>query len=320
MLRRIVFATILVALIVVCRPDPGPAARAPAAGAPAALHVPEAFQGAWYVGQSCSNVASYFFRGDGWWVTIAEQADRRTIVAGSSAFSALQVEEGGAMVVSAYWADPGTGEYAPAKFRLTPAGSRIEGAYIFPPAATKVPKIFEIRCDHPKIAGKPWQLASRYLADLTAILGAASVIQQACNSGPHACAGAIIAALDLNRDGKISPAELVSFARRASKIGFLVGRKVPGTFMLHAEFTLDQVTAAELGAATIGPIFAPIVMANVDYNGDGFIEADELETLLRQIGMPPAPGTFTSLVESAKGSADQAARSLGALQQLLGGH
>ncbi|MGH7101085.1 MAG: hypothetical protein ACREFJ_01720 [Acetobacteraceae bacterium] len=320
MLRRIVFATILAALIVACRPDPGPAA-----GAPAALPVPDAFQGAWYVGQSCGDVGSYFFRGDGWWVAIAEQADQRTIVAQSSAFSVLQVEQDGAVVVSAYWRDPAKDEYVPARFKLTPAGaklagSQLEGSYTFPPAATSVPRIFEIRCDQPEVAGKPWPLASRYLADLTAILGAASAIQHACSSGPRACAGAIIAALDLNQDGKVSPAELVSFLRRASKVGFLAGKTVPGTSMVRATFTLDQVGAAELGAASIGPIFVPIVMANVDYNGDGFIEEDELETLLHQIGVPPVPGTFTGLILSAKSGADQAARSLGALQQLLGGH
>ncbi len=314
MLRRIAFAAILAALIVACRLGPGLAA-----GAPAVRAVPDALQGAWYVGQSCSDVGSYFFRGDGWWVAIAEQADQRTIVAESSAFSVLQVEHGGAVVVSAYWRDPAKGEYVPARFKLTPAGSRVEGSYTLPPAAAHVPRIFEIRCDQPEIAGKPWPLASHYLSDLTTILGAASAIQHACGSGPHTCAGAIVAALDLNHDGKVSPAELVSFLRRAAKVGMLAGKSVPGTAMVRAEFTLDQVAAAELGAATIGPIFAPIVMANVDYNNDGFIEEDELETLLHQIGVPPAPGTFTGLIQCAKGSADQVARSLGTLQKLLGG-
>lgn len=312
MRRRVVLATLLAGLLALCAIGPARAAEA------STLSVPEALQGAWYVGPSCDDVASYFFRGDGWWVAITGQADPETISAESSAFAVLGVEPDGSMTVSAFWRDPATGEYVPAKFRLTPAGSRVEGSYVSPPAAAKAPKISEIRCDQPEIGGKPWLLQSRYLSGLTAILGAASAVQHACSSGTHACAGAIIAALDLNHDGKISPAELVSFLRRASKVGLLIGKAVPGTSMLQAEFTLDQVAAAALGAAVIGPISTPIVMSNVDYNADGLIEESELETLLQQIGVPPGPGYFAELIQSAEGTADQAAQSLGALQQLLG--
>ncbi|MGH7066259.1 MAG: hypothetical protein ACREFO_11295 [Acetobacteraceae bacterium] len=312
MQRRIMLATFVAGLAALCAPGPARAADTPV------LSVPEAFRGAWYVGQSCDDVASYFFRGDGWWVAITGQADPQTISAEASAFAVLQVEPDGPMTVSAYWRDPATGEYVPAKFRLTPTGSGVEGSYVSPPAAAKAPKISEIRCDNPEIGGKPWLLESRYLSGLTAILGAASAVQHACGSGTHACAGAIVAALDLNHDGKISPAELVSFLRRASKVGFLFGKAVPGTSMLQAEFTLDQVAAAALGAAVVGPIVASIVMSNVDYNADGFIEESELETLLQQIGVPPGRGYLAQLIESAEGSADQAAQSLGALQQLLG--
>ncbi len=313
MVRRITFSAALAALIGVCRIGPGIAADAPPG-----LSVPAALQGAWYVGESCSDVTSYFFRGDGWSIGIEEQADSETIEADSSLFSVLQIEPDGSMIVSSYWEDPVKRAFVPATFKLTPSGSRIVGSFVSPPGAVNVPKISEIRCDNPEIAGKPWPLVSDYLSDLTGILDSISTVQNACNTDAHACADAVVSVLDLNHDGKVSSAELVSFFRRASKLGILLGKTVPGTSMSHAEFTLEQVTGAELGAAVVGPIFAQIVMSNIDYDGDGFIEPGELETFLRQVGMPPGHGYLGRLIESAKNSAEQAARSLNAWEQLLG--
>lgn len=311
MLRRMIFAFALVALG--C-----PAGLARAADAPANLSVPEALQGAWYVGHSCDDVSSYFFRGDGWSVAVATQAAPQTIVANSSAFSVLAAESDGSITVSSYWKNPATGAYVPAQFKLTPGNGALVGAYVSPPDATKVPEINELRCAHPKVAGKPWLLASIYLSGLTSMLDSVSSVQHACSVEVKTCAGAIIAALDLNHDGKISPAELVSFSRAATKIGFLFGSAVPGTTMMHAEFSVDAVSGAALGAAVVGPIFAQITMANIDYNGDGFIEQSELETFLRQVGIPPASGYLEQLIGSAESSVAQAGRSLDALQQLLG--
>lgn len=313
MLRRIIFSLAFAALMLACRV--GSVQAAGQAGGPS---VPKALQGAWYVGQSCHDVTSYFFRGDGWSVGIAEQADSQTIVAHSSAFSVLKVEPDGPMIVSSYWKDPTTGEYVPAQFKLSPANGAIEGSYVSPPAAAKTPKISEIRCDNPEVAGKPWPLAPLYLDGLTSILDSVSKVQNACNAEAKACADAIIAVLDLNHDGKVSPAELVSVFRAATKLSFLLGKTVPGTTMAHAEFTLDDVRGAELGAAVVGPIFAQIVMANIDYDGDGFVEHGELETFLHQVGIPPASGYLGQLVGSAKRSVEQAGHSLGALEQLLG--
>ncbi len=313
MVRRITFSAALAALIVVCRIGPGLAADAPSD-----LSVPTALQGAWYVGESCSDVTSYFFRGDGWSVGIEEQADSETIEADSSLFSVLQLEPDGSMVVSSYWEDPVKRAFVPAKFKLTRSGSRIVGAFVSPSGAVKVPKISEIRCDNPEIAGKPWPLVADYLSDLTGLLDSISTVQHACNTDPHACADAVVSVLDLNHDGKVSAAELVSFFRRVSKLGILFGKTVPGTSMSHAEFTLEQVMGAELGAAVVGPIFAQIVMSNIDDDGDGFIEPNELETFLRQVGMPSGHGYLGRLIESAKDSAEQAAHSLNTWEQLLG--
>ncbi|MGH7117691.1 MAG: hypothetical protein ACREFP_01620 [Acetobacteraceae bacterium] len=311
--RQIAFAVAFAALLLAC-----PVSPVQAADQAHGLSVPDALQGAWYVGQSCNDVTSYFFRGDGWSVGITEQADSQAIVASSSAFSVLKVEPDGSMIVSSYWKDPTTGGYVPAQFKLTPENAAIEGTYVAPAGATKTPKISEIRCDNPEVAGKPWPLASLYLAGLTRMLESVSKVQRACNAEAKACAGAIVAVLDLNHDGKVSPAEIVSFFRAATKLGFLLGKTVPGTTMVHAAFTLDDVSGAELGAAVVGPIFAQVVMANIDYDGDGFIEQNELETFLGQVGIPPASGYVGQLIGSAKSSVEQAGHSLGALEQLLG--
>lgn len=322
-LHRIMLSAAFAVLFCACRPS-----LSLAAGTASRLSVPAALQGAWYVGPSCQGVSSYFFRGDGWSVAIVGQPDGKTIVANSSLFSVLAIEPdgsmpngsmpNGSMTVSAWWQNPGTHAYVPAKFKLTGSGSHLDGAYIAPAAAAETPHISEIRCTNPEVAGKPWPLAADYLAGLTSVLETVSGIQNACDAGTHACAEAIIGALDLVHDGKISKAELVSFFRRTAKLGLLPGKVVPGTTMARAKFTLDDVAGTALGAAVIGPIFATMAMSNIDYNGDGFIEEDELEAFLREIGIPPGHGRMGQLIASIVDSTNQAARSLGALQQLLG--
>jgi len=305
------------AAVLACLLWAGGAAAGTGAARAAVLDVPRALQGAWYIGQTCSNVSAYVFRGNDWMVRISQQPGSRTIVADSSRFTVLKVAPDGSTLTSSYWRDPATDTVVPATVRIRPSERGIESGYASPPDAARLPDVSELRCDAPEIEGKPWQFASLYLASLTSVLGEVAAVQRDCNGDVHACAAGIIGVLDIERDGKVSTADLTDFFRRASKLALLIGRKVSGTNTLHAEFTLGDVLRAEFWTSVGGPVVAQIVMSNIDYNGDGFIEQDELETFLRQVKLPSGQELLQQLVESAKSSASQTLQSLNALQEIL---
>jgi EF hand len=283
-----------------------------AATGPSGQEIPDPLRGAWYTGQACSNVSGYVFHGPDWELFVSGSQGSYT-----SLFSPLRIESiapDGSVVVRAFRMDPATERWTAEKFAWKLDAGGITSAFTSgPPHETHA-----IRCANPQQDGKNWLLYSYFLSDLTNLLTSFSAIQHDCGGDQQACAADLMQMLDADKDGKIAPAEIVNFLRRASKLGPLVGKNVSGTDVITADFTLDQVIGAELGMAVVGPVIANVVMANFDYNGDGFIEASELALVLQQLGLPANPGTLAGLVASARDSAARAFKSLDALQQLLG--
>ena len=307
MRHRIIGSLLLAGLILA-----GAGGTGLAATAPSRPEVPEPLRGAWYTGTGCNDVSGYVFHGPNWELYVSGSQGSY-----NSVFTPLGIENvapDGSVIVRAFRLDPATDSWSAKTSQWKLVGGALESAFTSGPAhATHA-----VRCADPKQGGAVWPLYPYFLSDLTNLLASISAIQDDCRSERKACAADLMQMLDVNKDGKISPAEIVNFFRRAAKLGPLVGPTVPGTNVITADFTLDQVLGAELGTAVAGPVITNLIMANFDYNNDGLIDGSELNLVLQQLGLPAAPGTIAGLVTSTKQGAARAFMSLEALQQLLG--
>jgi hypothetical protein len=133
------------------------------------------------------------------------------------------------------------------------------------------------------------------------------------------CAEVIVGILDVNKDGKIAPAEITKFLRDTAKYLVLFNMKPavsdPNVFV--GSFTLDEVRASQAGATIVAPLISNMVMANLDYDGNGFLTAYEIGITLKGEG-----GVTTSDLGSVFGGArsrlNDLVLAITGLTQLLG--
>jgi hypothetical protein len=96
----------------------------------------------------------------------------------------------------------------------------------------------------------------------------------------------IVGILDVNKDGKVAPAEITKFLRDTAKYVVLFNMKPsvndPNVFV--GSFTLDEVRASQAAATMAAPLISNMVMANLDYDGSGFLTADEIGITLKGEG------------------------------------
>jgi hypothetical protein len=74
-----------------------------------------------------------------------------------------------------------------------------------------------------------------------------------------------------------------SALRDASKYTVFSNLKRSSTdpYILIAKFTLDEVRAYQAAAAIVAPWISNMVMANMDYDGNGFLTPDEIRITLK---------------------------------------
>jgi hypothetical protein len=174
-------------------------------------------------------------------------------------------------------------------------------------------------CDSPKSNRLSLKAYDTFYKDLFGLLDNYNRLCAACqvreNGSDEQCAKLIIGMLDVNGDGRIAPAEITKFLREASK--FVVLAKAiadpnsPNVFSV--EFTLDAAGAAQAAAVVLAPWISRMVMENMDYDGNGFITADEVRITLE------GRADFNSILERVRNQFPDLIPAITSLGPILGG-
>jgi hypothetical protein len=170
------------------------------------------------------------------------------------------------------------------------------------------------RCAEPKRDGQPLAIYAQFFRDADELLTSLTAVRARCTSASADCVQTIIELLDVDRNGKIAPAEVARFIRRAAKLSMLF-RGAPSSDDPTVRFVTldpDAIVAAQMAAARFGPALTSLIFANLDYNGDGLIGADEIATTMEQMPDITAADTDRWVTEAKQNENDL----LPALQRL----
>ena len=140
------------------------------------------------------------------------------------------------------------------------------------------------RCDSPAVRDPETKHYVEVLRRVASVLADYDKLEAVCrplDRLAHGCAEEIVHMADINGDGKISPAELTSFMRRAVSVGMMLGgpaqqggREIP--------VGVDELADLDTEAAMFAPFIARTAFANLDFNNDGFLSVEEIATGLQR--------------------------------------
>lgn len=175
------------------------------------------------------------------------------------------------------------------------------------------------RCAEPKRGGQSFPIYTQFFRDADELLTTLTAVRARCMSASSDCVQAIMELVDVDKNGKIAPAEVVRFIRRAAKLSMLFRgtSSSDDPTMRFVTLAPDTIADAQMAAATFGPVLANLIFANVDYNGDGFISADEIAITMKQLPDIAAADT-NQWVTEAKQKANDLLPALQGLANMLG--
>lgn len=141
------------------------------------------------------------------------------------------------------------------------------------------------RCAAPKRGGQPLAIYAQFFRDADELLATLPAVSARCMSASADCVQAIMELVDVDKNGKITPAEVIRFLRRAAKLSLLFRGTSSSDDPAVRFVTLDPnaFVDAQMPVATFGPVLASLIFAVVDHNGDGLISADEIATVIERM-------------------------------------
>ncbi len=259
-------------------------ASAEAAQSPQKLQeIPGGFRGAWYL-STCDNVDFRIFFGDTYIITGSTTPSNGTdprqtqytqvVVSLAGKFETIEPKR-----VIVRQQNPFTNESEHITFDISSGILRQDKDGL--PETTQS----WTRCAEPKRGGQPLAIYEQFFRDADELLTSLTAVRARCMSASADCVQAIMELVDVDKNGKIAPAEVARFIRRAAKLSMLF-KGTPSSddpAMRFVTLDPDAIIDAQMAAATFGPVLTSLIFANVDYNGDGFISADEIAITMEQL-------------------------------------
>jgi hypothetical protein len=290
---------------------------------PVAKEWPRAFQGVWFGGSSCDDATSYLYTSREYEINGSLVAD----IEGKFTLSlitadVIQSAEAEKTIRTLSRVNPDTGQRENRKLV-----SRISGDVRtdeFSPGWNGQMSVVSFRhCLTPYNKRHSTPVYNAFYKGLSVAADNYNRLQETCTRAEGGsydeCAAVIVGILDVNKDGKIAPAEITKFLRDTAKYVVFFNMKPsandPNVFV--GSFALDEVRASQAAATIVAPLISNMLMANLDYDGNGFLTADEIGITLKGEG-----GVTTSDLGSVFGGArsrlNDLVLAITGLRQLLG--
>ncbi len=284
-------------------------------GQAAAAEFPANFRGLWLAGGSCNAVTGYTLLASDFGVTglFKPAGDGKFVVYGFDTEVIVDAAPD-RMVVHYPFGDAAGGDLV----RELKNG-KIQAHLASKPDVTTV----GFRCDTADTGDARARPLLRLLRRLDGFVRAYSDVAEKCR--PKAdlkiCAARIVAMFDLNGDGKISPAELTTFLRHYLPATLLFGDGDKNTVLRQGyrgvSIDPDDLGAVEVAAAMFGPFLTNIVFSNFDFDGNGFLTADEVALAVKEEGLPGGAGGAIRLLSQSREQAEEALGALGGMAGAL---
>jgi hypothetical protein len=289
----------------------------------AAKEWPRALQGIWFGGSSCDDATSYLFTSREYEIngSLVADPDGKFTLSLLTA-DVIQSAEADKTIRILSRVNPDTGQRETQ--RLV---SRVSGGLRtseFSPGWDGQMSGFSFRhCAAPLSRKHSIPVYNAFYKQLSILADDYNRLQETCirsETGSYdECAKVIIGMLDVDENGKIASAEITKFLRDTSKYVVLFNMKPsvndPNVFV--GSFTLDQVRAAQAAAMIVAPWISNMVMANVDYDGDGFLTSDEIRITLKGEGVASATD-LGSVFEGVRRRLNELMPAITGVGQLLG--
>ena len=288
------------------------ALSAQAQAQPAEKQFPAEFRGLWFSGKSC------------------EEADRFVLFGPSFGLvGALKPQAEGKFALTTFAADIVV-EAKPDRLTVTraeggdkkPLVREIKNGTMATYPQDAPDKKFDSRhCANPGARDPQAQPLLRLLRRVEILARNYADVADACRDPAklEPCAAALIKVLDVNGDGKISPAELTTFLRHNAPLtGFMGGAEKEGKGYKSVTVDTEDLSGIEAAMTAFGPFITNVIFSNADFDGNGFLTADELVLVLKEENLGGGIDTAKLLSDSRK-HAEDAFTAAGGLSQMLGG-
>ncbi|MGH6989424.1 MAG: hypothetical protein ACREFD_03395 [Stellaceae bacterium] len=279
-----------------------------------AAEYPAAFRGLWYSGASCDKIEGFVFTGK-----------KFQLMGGLSplANGKFRYVPTGADVILTATPDRivtrGTRQVpTPRPGQLVSEIKNGQRAFYWQGEEAQGWRMFH--CKQPRTAAASASTFVFFLVRLGTLEAGAETLLKPCGNGaatPGPCAAAVVKLLDINGDGKLSPAEITTFMRRyAPVMTFFGGDQDNGNPQ-----EIDPATLAGIEGATaiLGPFMTNVVLSNFDYDGNGFLSTGEIVLALKQENAAGTSIDAASLLSQSQKQLDNAMGAVGGLTQMLGG-
>jgi hypothetical protein len=251
---------------------------------------PKAFHGVWFGGTSCDDATSYLYTGADYEINgsfVADIEGKFTLFLTTA--DVIQSAEAEKTIRILSRVNPDTGQHETQKLV-----SRVSGDVRtdeFSPEWDGQISVSSFRhCVTPYRKRRPIPIYNAFYKGLSIVADNYNRLQETCTGAEGGlydeCAKVIVGILDANKDGKIAVAEITKFLRDTAKYVVLFNMKpsVSGPNVFVGSFTLDEVRASQAAATIVAPMISNMVMANLDYDGSGFLTADEITITLQSEG------------------------------------
>lgn len=156
----------------------------------------------------------------------------------------------------------------------------------------------------------------RRLDDLNHVYDALAAPCGKAGTAPAPCAAAIVRVLDINHDGKVSPAEVTTFLRRYAPLTETMTSDDKSGKPIS--FDPGDFAAIEGATAIVGPFVSNVVFSNFDYDANGLLSADEIVLALQQENAGGGGIDVQSLLSQSREQVENAMSAVGGLTQMLG--
>jgi hypothetical protein len=290
---------------------------------PVAKEWPRGFQGIWFGGSSCDDATSYLYTSREYEINGSLVAD----IEGKFTLSlitadVIQSAEAEKTIRILSRVNPDTGQHETQKLISLVSGDVRTNE--FSPGWDGQMSVVSFRhCITPYSKRHSIPVYNAFYKALSIAADNYNRLQETCTRAEgrfyDECAAVIVGVLDVNKDGKIAPAEITKFLRDTAKYVVLFNMKPsvndPNVFV--GSFTLDEVRASQAAAAIVAPLISNMVMANLDYDGSGSLTAGEIAITLKGEGGVTSTD-LGSVLGGARSRLNDLARAITGMSQVLG--
>jgi hypothetical protein len=312
---RAVTGTVLVlGLVLVAAPM---TVAAPAPIGPKAAEFPAAFHGLWFSGASCDQVDGYVITGGNFQLfgALSPRGDGKYMV-GRQDTDIIVAAAPDRLVTRGVREAPTPQGAVPSQIVSEIKNGRRSFYWQDEPA--KQSQLFH--CDKATPRDPRAGDLLIFLGRVDALDQGYATIAAACRNAqtaPGPCGAAIVRFLDVNGDGKLSPAEITTFLRRYAPVAVLLNA---GHGKGRGMGAVDPVALAGVEAATamFGPFLTNVIFSNFDLDGNGFLTADELVLALKEEAATGGTIDTTHLLDESRKQLEDAMAGMRGLAQMLG--